>query len=152
MRIMKVFVLLETILATLLIGGFLSATLVRLAPGFGADEQELDSRLSAESIREIRESHAQERNILHFYFNYLKRAIHGDLGTSRSLGQPVRQLIADRLPITARLCGLGLLVGWTVGLALATAVVMAQVRVLDVFAAGVPRHFLFPPAAVLALT
>ena len=151
MRIMRIFGHLETILATLLIGGFLSATLARLAPGFGADEQELDSRLSAESIRQIRESHAQERNILHFYFNYLKRAIHGDLGTSRSLGKPVRQLIADRLPITVRLCGLGLLVGWTVGLALAIAVVMAQVRVLDVFAAGLAGTFLSLPAAVLAL-
>ncbi len=73
MRIMRIFGHLETILATLLIGGFLSATLARLAPGFGADEQELDSRLSAESMREIRESHAQERNMLHFYFNYLEK-------------------------------------------------------------------------------
>src|SRR5207245_10354024 len=81
----------------------------------------------------------------------LKRAIHGDIGTSRSLAQPVRQLIADRLPITVRLGGLGLVVGWSVGLALAIAVVMAQVRVLDVFAAGLAGTFLSLPAAVLAL-
>jgi len=32
------------ILITVLIGGFLGATLVRLAPGFGVNEEELDIR------------------------------------------------------------------------------------------------------------
>ena len=49
------------ILATILLGGLLSATLVRLAPGFDADEQQLDPRLSAESVRTLRESRAQEQ-------------------------------------------------------------------------------------------
>ena len=51
------------ILATILLGGLLSATLVRLAPGFDADEQQLDPRLSAESVRTLRESRAQEHSI-----------------------------------------------------------------------------------------
>jgi len=42
------------ILITVLIGGFLGATLVRLAPGFGVDEEELDARLSAQSIQALR--------------------------------------------------------------------------------------------------
>jgi hypothetical protein len=32
----------------MVLGGFLGATLVRLAPGFGVDEEELDSRLNQE--------------------------------------------------------------------------------------------------------
>ena len=38
------------LLVVLLLGGLLGATLVRLGPGFGLDERELDTRLSAETI------------------------------------------------------------------------------------------------------
>jgi peptide/nickel transport system permease protein len=46
------------ILLTVLLGGLLGATLVRLGPGFGVDERELDSRLSAESQQAIRAERA----------------------------------------------------------------------------------------------
>ena len=36
------------LVATVLLGGLLSATMVRLAPGFDADEQQLDPRLNSE--------------------------------------------------------------------------------------------------------
>ena len=36
---------------TVIAGVFLSAVLVRYAPGFGADERQLDARLSSESSR-----------------------------------------------------------------------------------------------------
>ena len=39
-----------TIIATVLIGGFLAATLVRFAPGFDADEAQLDPHLNSASI------------------------------------------------------------------------------------------------------
>ena len=39
------------LVATVLLGGLISATLVRLAPGFDADEQELDPHLSAASVQ-----------------------------------------------------------------------------------------------------
>src|SRR5277367_1188853 len=78
---------LGAIAALVLLGGLLSATLVRLAPGFDADERQLDPSLSAESVRALRDSHAGERNILGFYASYLRNAMHGDLGTSRALGQ-----------------------------------------------------------------
>ncbi len=38
------------IAVTLFVGGLLAATLVRFAPGFDTDEQQMDSRLSTESI------------------------------------------------------------------------------------------------------
>ena len=49
-----------------LLGGLLSATLVRLAPGFDADERELDPNLNAESLRAVRAEHAANRNILRY--------------------------------------------------------------------------------------
>src|SRR6266699_878259 len=98
------------IAAIVLLGGLICATLVRFAPGFSVDEQQLDPRLSADSLRALHESHQSEQNTLQFYAGYMKRALHGELGTSRSLGQPVRTLVYDRFPVTLRLvaCGLAL--------------------------------------------
>ena len=75
---------LVSITLTMLLGGLLSAALVRLAPGFDVDDQQLDPRLSAESVRALRESRRTEHNLLRFYVGYMGRAFHGDLGTSRS--------------------------------------------------------------------
>src|ERR1700692_3103869 len=83
---------LGAIAALVLLGGLLSATLVRLAPGFDADERQLDPRLSAESVRTLRESRAQEHSIFRFYLRYINGAMHGELGMSHSLSQPVGTL------------------------------------------------------------
>src|SRR5437762_5803924 len=107
------------ILATILLGGLLSATLVRLAPGFDADEQQLDPRLSAESVRTLRESRAQEHSIFRFYLRYINGAMHGELGMSHSLSQPVGTLLRERAPLTLRLVALGLLLSWSVAMAMA---------------------------------
>src|SRR3984957_11432677 len=48
------------LVAIVLLGGLLSATLVRLAPGFDVDEEQLDPHLSAESVRALRETRQQE--------------------------------------------------------------------------------------------
>ena len=62
------------LLATVLLGGLLSATLVRLAPGFDTDERELDPHLNAQSVQALRDARHQDRNIFRFYFSYMKRA------------------------------------------------------------------------------
>ena len=54
------------ILAIVLLGGFLGATLVRLAPGFGVDEEELDARLSNQSIQALRQAQATDQNLAVF--------------------------------------------------------------------------------------
>src|SRR5467141_2250755 len=110
---------LGAIAALVLLGGLLSATLVRLAPGFDADERELDPGLNSESVRALRQSRAGEHNILSFYARYLRGAIHGDLGTSHALGQPVQSLLRERWPVTARVAGVGLLLAWLLASTLA---------------------------------
>src|ERR1700758_1121663 len=105
------------IVATVLLGGLLSATLVRLAPGFDVDEEQLDPHLNAESLQALREARTEQHNIFRFYFHSLQRAAHGDLGTSISLGQPVSGLLRQRAPLTARLVGIGLLLSWAGALA-----------------------------------
>lgn len=140
-----------SIAALVLIGGLLSATLVRLAPGFNTDERELDPSLNAESIRALHAERAGESNILHFYVAYLSGALHGDLGTSHSLGQPVGSLLRERWPVTLRVAGIGLLLGWVLASALAFAVSLWRRPALDIMGTTLSGAFLCIPAAVLAL-
>lgn len=139
------------LVATVLLGGLLSATLVRLAPGFDVDEQQLDPRLNTESVRALRETRLEQRNILRFYFHSLQRAAHGDLGTSLSLGQPVSQLLRERAPLTLRLVSIGLLLSWAAALALALSAAWLRVSAYDALTTVISGTFLCIPAAVLAL-
>jgi len=139
------------LVATALLGGLLSATLVRLAPGFDADEQLLDQRLNADSVRALRATRQAQHNIFHFYFDSLRRALHGDLGTSPSLGQPVTKLLRERAPLTLRLVGIGLLLSWAAALALALSAAWLRVSAYDALTTLISGTFLCIPAAVLAL-
>jgi peptide/nickel transport system permease protein len=139
------------LLATVLLGGLLSATLVRLAPGFDADEAELDPHLNSESIQALRQKRADQHNIFRFYYHSMERAVHGDLGTSLSLSQPVGSLLRERAPVTLKLVGLGLLLSWTAAFALALTAAWMRALAFDAAATVVSGTFLCIPAAVLAL-
>lgn len=138
-------------LITVLAGAFLAATLVRLAPGFDVDEQQLDSRLSHESVESLRAGRTQNRDIMRFYVNYLAASLHGDLGQSQTLNRPVRQLVAERLPVTARLVGWGVLLGWTLALVLAFAASLIRFAGFRLIAVACAGALLCIPSAVLAL-
>src|SRR5215467_12472635 len=62
-------------LIILLAAGFLAATLVRLAPGFGTDERMLDPQLNAESVRALARTHAEGSNIASYYVTYLGKLV-----------------------------------------------------------------------------
>ena len=88
------------LLATILIAGFLGATLVRVAPGFGYDPTTFDPRLSDESRAAFRAQQDGNKNIITFYGRYLSSLARSDWGISVSLNQPVRDLVRDRLPVS----------------------------------------------------
>lgn len=134
-----------------LLGGLISATLVRLAPGFETDEHQLDPHLSAESVRAWQDTRAGERNVLHYYAAYLRGALRGDLGVSHALGQPVRTLLQDRWPVTLRVAGIGLLLGWLLAATLAFAVSLSRFAAWEILGTTLSGAFLCIPAAVLAL-
>jgi peptide/nickel transport system permease protein len=140
-----------SLIATLLLGAFLSVVLVRLAPGFSVDEAELDPHLNSESIQALRQARLDQHNIFRFYFHSLQRAAHGDLGKSLSLGQPVSTLLKDRLPLTFRLVAMGLLLSWAASLALALSAAWMRALAYDTAATIISGTFLCIPAAVLAL-
>ena len=139
------------LLATVLFGGLLSATLVRLAPGFDTDERELDPHLNAQSVQALREARRQNHNVSRFYFSYMKRAATGDLGNSLALGQPVRTLLRDRAPLTLRLLTTGLALSWLLTLTLALSAAWLRLSIYDTLTTVVSGTLLCLPAAVLAL-
>jgi peptide/nickel transport system permease protein len=139
------------LLATLVLGGFLGATLVRIGPGFGVDERELDTRLHNDSIQSIRQSYASENNIVRFYARYLTGLLHGDLGVSHSLGRPVSTLFRERVPVTFRGVLLGLVGGWLSGFALAIPGAARRNWGFDLAATLLSGFFLCLPVAVLGI-
>jgi peptide/nickel transport system permease protein len=142
---------LRRIALTVLLGGLLGATLVRLGPGFGVDERELDTRLSAASIESIRAERARDNNIASFYFRYLAGMAHGDLGFSRSLNRPVSELLKERLPVTLFSLGWGVLGGVSLGAALALLTVWWRAPGADLVPGVLSGLCLSAPAAVIAL-
>lgn len=139
------------LIATVVLGGFCSAMLVRFAPGFDTDERELDPHLSAQSVQAIRESRQSERNVFHFYFAYMRRAAGGDLGSSLSLGQPVSTLLRERAPLTLRLLAVGIGLAWALTLALALSAAWLRISAYETVTTLISGTFLCLPAAVLAL-
>src|SRR4030081_3577211 len=140
---------LRRILLIALIGGLLGATLVRLGPGFGIDEREMDNRLNSESRQAIRSERAAENNIGIFYFRYLAGLAHGDFGFSRSLNRPVSQLLKERLPLTLVSLAYGVLGGASIGLLLALLTVWWRAPGSDVVPAVFSGICLALPAAVI---
>jgi peptide/nickel transport system permease protein len=140
-----------TLIATALLGGLLAAALVRLAPGFDADEQQLDPHLNTASVQAIRQTRLDQHNIFRFYLHSMQRAAHGDLGTSLSLGQPVIMLLRERIPLTLRLVGIGLLLSWAAAMALALSAAWLRASAYDALTTIISGTFLCIPAAVLAL-
>src|SRR5690349_2288565 len=90
-----------TVLLTAILGGLLGATLVRMAPGAGTSGEELNFQLSPESRDFYRALHAGEQHVLSFYGYYLAALAKGDLGYSPLFQRPVRELLKERLPVTA---------------------------------------------------
>ena len=139
------------LVAVMLMASFAGAMLMRLAPGFSSDDQELNSGLSAQSIQAIRRAHLADANIPKFYAQYIASLVKGDLGISRSLNQPVKDLLRERLPVTLANLAFALAVGWLLGLALAVAAQTWNIRALSFLANGLSGTFISTPAAALAL-
>lgn len=139
------------LLCLLFIASLGAAALLRIAPGFSSDEQELNPGLSASSIQAIRNARLADSNIPAFYGRYVLALFHGDLGVSRVLNRPVGMLLRERFPVTAKNLGLALVFAWIFALALGTASQLVEARWLSSIGDGLSSAFISTPAAVLAL-
>jgi peptide/nickel transport system permease protein len=98
---------------------------------FDSDERLLDARLNRESIDTIRQDRAAERAVASYYVGSLWRMTHGDLGISRTLQRPVRELLAERASVTLWLVAEGLLSAWVAALTLLLATRLSDSAALD---------------------
>lgn len=142
---------LASALLTLLLAGLLGATLIRFGPGYETDERALDPRYSDSTAAVISKESARDSNVFFFYGRYLRGAMHGDFGISRSFELPVTQLIRARGAVTLQLIAEGLLLGWVAGLALAGAASFFRWPFLALGAEALSGIALSFPAAVFAL-
>ncbi|PYP92998.1 MAG: hypothetical protein DMG65_02170 [Candidatus Angelobacter sp. Gp1-AA117] len=139
------------LLVIMLLASMIGAVLIRVAPGFSSDEQQLNSSLSAQSIQAIKQARLTNSDLPRYYANYLAALLRGDLGISQSLNQPVRDLLRERIPVTMRSLVLALALAWLIGLALAVAAQLTRSRLLTFLTDGVSSTFISTPAVVLAL-
>ena len=141
----------------LLIGGLglgaalLSATLVRFAPGYGVEERELDPRWSAQSVEALRRKQALHEGLASFYFHYLSALAHGDLGESDSLKRPVRELLRQRLPVTAKSIVSGLCVAWLAAALVASLGLASRRWLYEASGTALSSLLLSLPSAVVAI-
>ncbi len=137
--------------AIVLLAGFFSACLVRWAPGYGIEEQQLDIRLSNQSIQRLRQNAREDKSLFASYVGLLRGFLHGDMGTSRTLNEPVSRLLADRLPETCKSIACGLAFGWALGFFLAVLVVSYRTWYVDLLGSIVAGVLLCLPSGVLAI-
>lgn len=139
------------LVALCLLGGLLSASLVRFAPGYGMDERELDPRFSRASIEAIRNSRRLNGGLLSYYAHYLAKALHGDFGTSEWLQQPISSLIKERFPVTAKSVLIGVSLAWGLSLVISVASVLFRGLFFDISGTLVSGILIALPAAVVAI-
>ncbi len=118
--------LLRSLVMALLVGfGVLviAFSLIRFIPG--------DPALIALGDQATPESLAQYRHLLGIdapvgeqFLNYVSGVLHGDLGTSLATRQPVRDMIARRLPVTFGLIGVTVIMALIISLPLGTAIAL----------------------------
>lgn len=150
-RIQRILGRLLTLAAVCLLGGLISASLVRFSPGYGVDERELDPRLSQASVEAIQNSHRLNSGLLSYYGHYLARAVHGDFGSSEWLQRPISSLIKERFPVTAKSVLFGVSLAWLAALTISLAGVFFRGLYYDISTTLLSGILIALPAAVVAI-
>ena len=82
-------------------------------------------------LEELRESLGLNRPAYIRYANYLGNVFQGDLGTSIVKRRSVMQMVAERIPATLQLAGVGLLVAMVVGIPLGILAAIQRNSIVD---------------------
>lgn len=104
--------------APILIGiTLLTFLIMQLAPGDPMRTM-INPRVSAEELARAEASLGLDKPLLVQYFNWLREIFRGNLGYTVKTGQPVAELIMDRLPATLLLTGTAFLLSFSLGIPL----------------------------------
>src|SRR6185503_7643493 len=71
-----------------------------------------------EAIRAIEERYHLNEPIPVQYFYWIKGVFQGDLGESLRIKQPVAELVLQKLPVTAQLAGMAIIIALTIGISM----------------------------------
>ncbi len=134
---------------SLLIASLIVFTLPRLIPG-DVVAMMLEEKAYAKDLAELRAKLGLDRPIYIQYFEWLGRAVRGDLGESLWTRQPVLHEIGNRLPITLELAVLALLVALPVALPVGVVSAARQDTIRDYAARSVAILGLSVPGFWLA--
>lgn len=134
-----------------LLGGLLSASLVRFSPGYGMDERELDPRLSHTTLEAVQDSHRIHGGLVSYYVHYLAGAVHGDFGSSQWLQRPISSLIKERFSITAKSVLVGVSLAWFLALAISLGGVFFRGFYFDISTTLLSGVLIALPSAVVAI-
>lgn len=106
---------------------------------------------SAEDVARVREQLGLDDPVLVQFRDWLFGVLSGDLGISRSMRQPVAQVVAERLPWTLLLTVTGLAIAVVIALALGTVAAWRQGGWFDRFVTAIGHALEGIPPFVLAL-
>jgi peptide/nickel transport system permease protein len=91
----------------------------------------LGQRADPELVQQIRRDYALDQPVHVRYATWMSRLVRGDLGTSYHQQRPVAEIVAERLPATARLALAATVVAVIGGLAAGVAAALRPGRLLD---------------------
>jgi len=109
---------------------FVIFTLVYITPGDAARIM-LGERAPEEAVNALRQEMGLDRPFLVQFASYVSRVVRFDLGTSFSSGRPVFDELSFRVPSTALLGGLSLLVAIIIGVPMGIACAIRHNSILD---------------------
>ncbi|WP_055427403.1 ABC transporter permease [Bifidobacterium aesculapii] len=107
--------------------------------------------LNADQIATLRHTYGLDAGPVQQYLTMLLAALHGDFGTSYTLGQPVLPLIASRVSSTLAISLLALVVAVALAFALAFAAVFTRSRVIRNVLGAIPVIGMSVPSFWVAL-
>ncbi len=99
------------ILSLLLCATLGTVVLMRVAPGYFAEEREMDARFGAVAEMKIATAEQHKASLLHVWAGLLDGMLHGDLGISRQYQVPVADLLLPRLRLTGKLIAIAVCAG-----------------------------------------
>lgn len=143
--------LLSSLAITVVFGCMLTAALVRLSPGFGVDERQLDPTRDVAALRAQQAARPEQGNFLRYSLDHTAAILRGDLGVSRNWNRPVSDLLRERWTVTARLMITGVAGGWGLALALSLPGALPHKFWWSLPAASLSGVLLCVPSAALAL-
>jgi peptide/nickel transport system permease protein len=149
-RIVRItFIRLLRLVATFLIVTFLANVFLSLAPGSPAEFIAGDAA-TPEGVQAINDQYNFDEPLISRYFSWLGDFLQGDLGISYISRIPVVDIIKERLPVTAELAILAMLLSLVVSVPLAIAAARRQGGRLDRFLAGLASATISVPSFVVA--